>query len=71
MVKRISSVIFSLIIIASVNLVSFAYSTDQYDIEIPDSLVQNSDSEEQNNNSTFISNENENCGKSIVCTEEM
>lgn len=71
MVKRISSVIFSLIIIASVNLVSFAYSTDQYDIEIPDSLVQNSDSEEQNNNSTFISNENENCGISIVCTEDM
>lgn len=61
MIKKIISTTFLLAIIASVNLTALAYSTDQYDIEIPDSFIQQSEPDIQDDTVTFVSSENENC----------
>lgn len=70
MIKKISSIILVAIIIACANLTSFAYSTDKYEIEIPDSFSQKSDSEVQNYMSTFVSSENENCEINVILKED-
>ncbi len=71
MIKKITSMICLTLILASVNLISFAYSTDQYDIDIPDSLVLQDEGDTQDFISTFVSAENENCELDIVYRNNM
>lgn len=71
MIKKFISMICLTLILATVNSTSFAYSTGQYDIEIPDSFIPRDENDTQDYISSFVSAENENFEIYIVFREDV